>query len=190
MPEEPVDVTALLQHWREGDAEAAQQLMTAVQSELKRVAGARLRRERADHTLEPAALVNEVYLRLVGQRSIDWQSRGHFYAIASREMRRILIDHARKHHADKRAGFAGERISLSDAADPAAAEDADVLSLHAALNDLSNASPRQADIVELRYFGGLTVEEIAAVIAMSPTTVKRELTEARDWLRKRLEGLR
>lgn len=187
MAREPVDVTALLQEWRLGSADAAARLMAAVHEELKRVARGQLMRERVDHTLEPGALVNEVYMRLVGQRPIDWQSRGHFYAIASREMRRILIDHARKRRANKRAGFAGERISLSDAADPAASENTDVLSLHEALTDLATALPRQADIVELRYFGGLSIEEIAAVISLSPTTVKRELTSARDWLRKRLE---
>jgi RNA polymerase sigma-70 factor (ECF subfamily) len=189
MPRESEDVTALLREWRQGTPDAAQRLMSAVHQELKRVASAQLRRERVDHTLEPAALVNEVYVRLVGQRPIDWRSRGHFYAIASREMRRILIDHARKRRADKRVGFVGERISLSDVADPAASQEADVLSLHHALLELADVSPRLADVVELRYFGGLTIEEIAAVTSLSAATVKRDLSEARDWLRNRLEGL-
>ena len=180
------DVTTLLQAWRGGDAEAAQRLLALVHQELRRVAQAQLRRERIDHTLEPAALVNEVYMRLVGQRRVDWQDRGHFFALASREMRRILIDHARKRHAEKRAGFVGERISVADAVDPHSAADADVLDLHEALSQLADESPRLADVLEMRYFGGLTIEEIAAVQEMSPATVKRDLAEAREWLRKRL----
>ena len=181
--------TDILNAIHAGDPQAAAQLLPLVYDELRQLAARKLAHEKPGQTLDATALVHEVYLRLVGQRPIDWQSRGHFYAIASREMRRILIDHARKHQADKRAGFVGERISVSDAADPAATEDADVLSLHEALSDLATTSPRQADIVELRYFGGLTIEEIATVTSLSPTTVKRDLTDARDWLRRRLEGL-
>ena len=191
MPENrPQDVTALLQAWRRGAPDAAQRLIEVVNQELRRIAGAHLRHERAGHTLEPAALVNEAYMRLVGQQELDWQNRGHFFAIASREMRRILIDHARHHRAAKREAFVGERISVSDVADPEGAEDADVLSLHEALADFADVSPRQADVVELRYFGGLTIEEIAAVTSLSTATVKRDLADAKAWLRNRLQGSR
>jgi RNA polymerase sigma factor (TIGR02999 family) len=184
--ESPEQITVLLQAWRAGDNAAAERLMAAVHHELRRVAGGHLRRERDNHTLEPAALVNEVYVRLVGQRQLDWQNRAHFFAIASREMRRILIDHARRRHAEKRHGFTGERISVAEIPDHSAGEDADVLSLHEALATFAEVNPRQADVVELRYFGGLTIDEIAAVTSLSPATVKRDLVEAKDWLRQRL----
>lgn len=181
------DVTALLQGWRRGDDEAAQRLMSAVARELEGIAGAQLRHERAAHTLEPAALVNEAYVRLIGQQHLDWQSRGHFLAIASREMRRILIDYARQRRAAKRQGLAGERVSLTQVADPAGQNDLDVLALHDALREFAETNRRQADIVELRYFGGLTIEEIAAATGLSPATVKRDLLDAKIWLRERME---
>lgn len=184
----PDDVTVLLQAWRQGGPGAAERLLEVVHRELRRVAGAHLRRERANHTLEPAALVNEAHIRLVGQQQLDWQNRAHFFAIASREMRRILIDHARERHAAKREGFVGERISVSEIADTAPAEDADVLSLHEALAEFASVNAQQADVIELRYFGGLTLEEIAAVTSRSVATVKRDLDDARQWLRHRLQS--
>jgi RNA polymerase sigma factor (TIGR02999 family) len=185
--DEVADLTTLLQAWRTGVPDAAERLMGLVHQELRRVAAARLRHERPDHTLEPAALVNEAYLRLAGQRQLDWQNRAQFFAIASREMRRILIDHARKRRAEKREGFVGERITVSEVADPAGQADADVLGLHDALAEFAVVNRRQADAIELRYFGGLTIEEIAAVTSVSMATVKRDLTEAKEWLRQRLK---
>lgn len=188
MPEDSAaDLTTLLQAWRRGVPDAADRLMGLVNQELRRVAGAHLRHERPDHTLEPAALVNEAYLRLAGQQQLDWQNRAQFFAIASREMRRILIDHARKRRAEKREGFVGERISVSDVPDPAGQADADVLSLHDALAEFAVVNRRQADAIELRYFGGLTIEEIAAVTSVSIATVKRDLAEAKEWLRRRVK---
>ena len=181
------DVTARLAAWRTGSPEAEERLITAVYRELRRIAAGHLRRERNAHTLQPTALVNEAYLRLVGQQRLDWQSRGHFFAIASREMRRVLVDHARRRRAAKRDGFAGQRVTLSEVPDPKAGGDVDVLSLHEAMTDLAHLDQRQADIVELRYFGGLTVEEIGAVTGVSAATVKRELRCAKLWLRYRMQ---
>ena len=180
------DVTILLEHWREGAIGAESKLMEAVERELRRVAVAYIRRERPGHTLQPTALVNEAYLRLVGRRQISWENRAHFYGIAAQMMRRILVDYARKHRAEKRQGLAGERVSLSGVADPEHGNDVEILSLHEALTDLAALDSRQADIVALRYFGGLTIEEIASAQTVSVATVKRELTTAKIWLRHRL----
>ena len=181
-------MTQLLTHWRTGSPEADQRLMEAVQAELRRLAASYLRRERPEHTLQPTALVNEAYVRLVDQRGVQWQNRAHFFGIAAQIMRRILVDHARKRRAMKREGPAGEPVPLSQVADPAAGENVDVLSLHEALTALAALDPRQAEVVELRYFGALTVEEIAVVAAVSPATVKRELTTAKLWLRHRMSA--
>ena len=180
------NVTQLLTHWRTGSPEADQRLMDAVQAELRRLAASYLRRERPEHTLQPTALVNEAYMRLVDQRGVEWQNRAHFFGIAAQIMRRILVDHARKRRAIKRDG--GELVPLSQVADPAAGENVDVLSLHEALTGLSALDVRQAQIVELRYFGALTVDEIAVVAAVSPATVKRELATAKLWLRHRMSA--
>jgi RNA polymerase sigma factor (TIGR02999 family) len=184
------EVTALLGRWRAGSAEAEAQLMAKVQVELRRVAAAYLRRERAGHTLQPTAVVNEAYLRLIPQRAVAWENRAHFFGIAARMMRRVLVDHARKRQAAKRGdGFAGDPVSISAVAAPAAVVDqVDVLALHDALSALARLDARQAEIVEMRYFAGLTVEEIAEVLKISPATVKREWTTARLWLRRRMSG--
>jgi RNA polymerase sigma factor (TIGR02999 family) len=189
------NVTALLVKWRGGSAEAEERLMEVVQGELRRLAAGYLRRERAGHTLQPTAVVNEAYLRLMPQRGVRWENRAHFFGIAARMMRRILVDHARRKRAGKREGFAGDPVSLSQVPDPAGGQDVDVLSLHQALSDLAELDPRQAEIVELRFFGGLTIDEIAAAVGVSPATVKRELTTATVWLRHKMkprhgEGLR
>jgi len=162
--------------------------MEVVQAELRRLAASYLRRERAGHTLQPTAVVNEAYLRLMPQRDVRWENRAHFFGIAAKMMRRVLVDHARRKHAGKRGGFAGEPVSLSQVADPAGGQDIDVLNLHQALDELAALDPRQADVVELRYFGGLKIEEIAEAIGVSPATVKRELTTATVWLRHRMKG--
>ena len=182
----PDDVTALLVRWRSGSAEAEDRLLACVYRELRQLAASYLRRERGGHTLQPTALVNEAYLRLVGQRRVSWQNRAHFYGIAARMMRRVLVDHARRRRASKRDG--GDPVTLSGVADPARVGDPDVLALHAALEELARLDARQASIVERRFFGGLTVEEIAADCAISPATVKRELSTAKLWLRRRLSG--
>jgi RNA polymerase sigma-70 factor, ECF subfamily len=181
------NVTALLAQWRQGSAEAEERLMAVVQGELRRLAASYLRRERAGHTLQPTAVVNEAYLRLMPQRGVRWENRAHFFGIAARMMRRILVDHARRRRAVKREGFTGDPVSLSQVPDPAGGQDVDVLSLHQALSDLAGLDPRQAEIVELRFFGGLTIDELATAIGVSSATVKRELTTATVWLRHRMK---
>lgn len=183
------DVTGLLIRWRAGSVEAEEQLMARVQGELRRLAASYLRRERGGHTLQPTAVVNEAYMRLVPQRSIHWENRAHFFGIAARMMRRVLVDHARRRQAVKRDGLATSPVTISEVAAPAARVDAiDVLSLHDALSALAELDARQAEIVEMRYFAGLTVEEIAEVLKISPATVKREWTTAKLWLRRRMQN--
>jgi RNA polymerase sigma-70 factor, ECF subfamily len=183
------DVTALLARWRAGDTAAGDALMGKVQGELRRIAAAYLRRERGGHTLQPTAVVNEAYLRLVPQRRVPWENRAHFYGIAARMMRRVLVDHARKRNAAKRDGVADAPVTLSGIPDRSPGPDPiDVLMLHDALSALAAVDPRQAEIVEMRYFAGLTVEEIAEVMSISPATVKREWSTAKMWLRRQMTG--
>jgi RNA polymerase sigma factor (TIGR02999 family) len=184
----PDDVTALLVRWRKGSSEAEAQLMTLVQAELHKLAAGYLRRERPGHTLQPTAVVNEAYLRLMPQRGVQWENRAHFFGIAARMMRRVLVDHARRKNAAKRDGFVRDPVSLSQVPDPAGGQNVDVLSLHEALSDLAALDARQAGIVELRFFGGLTIEEVASAAGVSPSTVKRELTTATVWLRHRMRS--
>lgn len=175
-------VTVLLRRWSAGDAGALDALLPAVQDELRRLARSYMRRERDGHTLEPTALVNEAYLRLVDQRDVRWASRGHFFAIAAQAMRRVLVDHARGHVAAKRGGGA-ERVTLSGLPDARADRPTiDVLWLNDALEQLASLDARQAQVVELRYFAGMSVEEVAEVLEISPATVKREWATARLWL--------
>jgi RNA polymerase sigma factor (TIGR02999 family) len=152
-----------------------------VHGELRRIAAAYMRRERSDHTLQPTALVNEAYLRLV-KEDVPWEGRVHFFGIAARLMRQILVDHARKRRALKRGMGARADRSVSKLADPSSGPDFDVLTLHDALNELAILDPRQAEIVELRYFGGLTEAEVADVTTLSPATIRREIAAARFWL--------
>src|SRR5438067_11151804 len=182
------EVTALLTRWRKGSPEAEEQLMAIVQGELRKLAAAYLRRERGGHTLQPTAVVNEAYIRLMPQRGVHWANRAHFFGIAAKMMRRILVDHARRKRAMKREGFSGDPVSLSQVPDPNGGADVDVLSLHKALSELAALDERQAEIVELRFFGGLKIEEVAAAMDVSPATVKRELTTATVWLRHRMQG--
>lgn len=175
-------VTVLLRRWSSGDAGALDALLPAVQEELRRLARSYMRREREGHTLEPTALVHEAYIRLVDQHDVRWASRGHFFAIAAQAMRRVLVDHARGHVAAKRGGGA-ERVTLSGvAAAGAERPDVDVLWLNEALERLARLDERQARVVELRYFAGMSVEEVAEVLEISPATVKREWSTARLWL--------
>jgi RNA polymerase sigma factor (TIGR02999 family) len=179
------DVTVLLRAWREGDRSREQALFDAVYAELRGCAARYLGRERRDHTLQPTALVHEAYLRMANQAGVAWQNRAHFIAIAASMMRRILVDHARAHGADKRGGE-WERISidlaeLEDAHDPA-----DLLALDGALEELAAIDELHGRIVDLRFFGGLSIEETAEVVGSSPATVKREWALARAWLFRRL----
>ena len=183
------EVTALLQAWRSGDAAALEALLPLVYRELHLIAARYMSGERAGHTLQSTALVNEAFLKLADQR-VDWRSRAHFFAIAANAMRRILVDHARRVHADKR-GSAVPALPLDEAlavsAPDAAPDEVDVFSLDRALRKLEAVDPQQGRIVELRFFGGLTVEEAADVLGVSPTTVKREWAIARAWLFHALE---
>jgi RNA polymerase sigma factor (TIGR02999 family) len=179
-------VTDLLRRWSGGDRGALEELLPVVYQELRRLAAGSLKKERAGHLLRTTALVHEAYLRLVDQRSSHWEGRSHFYAIASRVMRQVLVDYARREGAARRGGK-GRKLTLSEAEGVAApAEGMNFLALDSALTTLAAVDPRQARLVELRYFGGLTIEETAEVMNLSPATVKREWTVARAWLFKEL----
>ena len=178
-------ITRLLVGWGRGDRAAFDQLLPLVYDELRKVAARRLRHERANHTLQPTALVHEAYVRLIDQDRVQWRNRAHFFAISSRLMRRILVDHARAHGAAKRGGGA-QLVSLDDAADVALAPDVSLLALDEALGKLERLDPVQAQIIELRFFGGLTIEETAAVVRVSPASVGREWNVAKAWLYREL----
>ena len=179
------DVTGLLQAWGRGNLEARDDLMPLVYKELRRCAAAYLRRERADHTLQPTALVHEAYMRLVGQERLEWQSRAHFYGIAAQMMRRILVDHARALHRGKRFD-ARLKVALDERIAAPPSPDCDVLLLDQALDELTAMDARQGQIVELRYFGGLSESEVAKMLAVSRSTVTREWLIAKGWLYRRV----
>jgi RNA polymerase sigma-70 factor, ECF subfamily len=180
------DVTNLLLRWSEGDRDALDRLIPLVYGELHRIAGRHLRAERQEHTLAPTALVNEVYLRLVIQRQVSWQNRTQFFGVAAQLMRRILVDHARRRQAQKR-GASVAIVSLEAAGEvPATDGAADVLAIDGALERLAVHDPDHARIVELRFFAGLTVEEVAHLLDRSPRTIKREWRLARAWLYREL----
>jgi RNA polymerase sigma factor (TIGR02999 family) len=179
--------TELLLDWSEGNAEALKSLMPLVYDELRRLARNYLRRERLSHTLDSAALVHEAYLRLVDLRRVRWQNRAHFFGIAAQLMRRILVDHARKRHAAKRG--AGEaRLSLDPPLAWSTPPQMDLIALDDALNRLALLDAQQSKIVELRFFGGLSVEDASQVLGISPATVKRDWAMAKAWLHKELNG--
>jgi RNA polymerase sigma factor (TIGR02999 family) len=177
-------VSELLVAWSDGDMDAREALVPLVHRELRRRAAAYLRRERRDHTLQPTALVNEAYVRLLGQQRASWQNRAQFFAVAAQIMRRILVDHARERQAAKRDG--GTRITLDDAAAIEPPIECDLLMLHDALEALARLDERQAQIVELKYFGGLSEEDVAAVLSLSRATITREWQLAKAWLYRRL----
>jgi RNA polymerase sigma factor (TIGR02999 family) len=181
----PTDVTALLHAWSAGDPAALDELMPVVYSELHRLATARLRGERGDHTLQATALVNEAFVRLVGQTRIQWLNREQFFGTAAQLMRRILVDHARERRSVKRGGGV-TRVELDDALGAVEPRDVDVLALDIALERLEQLDARQSRLVVLRFFGGLTIEEVAKVLEMSPATAKREWVTAKMWLRREL----
>jgi RNA polymerase sigma-70 factor (ECF subfamily) len=175
-------ITQLLIEWNNGRPEALEDLLPLVYSELKRLATRYLHREQADHTLQPTALVHEAYLRLIDQRQVRWQNRAHFYGIAAKIMRRILVDYARARQADKR-GAGWERVTMIEDQTPDNRAGLDLLALDQALERLATFDAQQERIVELRYFGGLTIEEAAEVVGVSAATIVREWTIARAWLR-------
>ena len=180
------EVTGLLRAWSRGDADAAEKLVSLVYDELRRLAARHLRRERRDHTLRPTALVHEAYLRMVGQREVAWKGRAQFFAVAARVMRRVLVDHARRHRAAKRAG-GWQRITLDEGIAALEERDVDILALEDALGELAGLDPQKARMVELRFFGGLTLEDTADVLGVSAATVTREWRMARAWLYRRIQ---
>lgn len=185
MTSTPKEITQLLIAWNQGDQSARDELTPLIYDELRRLARGYLRRERINHTLQPTALVHEAFLRLIDQSKVNWQNRAHFFGAAARLMRQILINHAEARRAAKRGGEA-ERISLNDVDHFAVGREIDLIALNEALNNLERIDPQQGQIVEMRYFSGLTIEEIAEVMGVSPATVKREWSTARAWLRREL----
>ena len=185
-PDTSAQITKLLDNWHQGDQKARDELIPLVYQELRRMARQWLWRQRADHTLQSAALVNEAYLRLVQQKSPQWQNRAHFFGVAAQIMRNILVDYARNRLAAKRGGGA-RRVSLETEFGPARQPEIDLLALDDALNKLARLDEQQGRLVELRYFGGLSIEETAEVMGISPATVKREWATARAWLQRELK---
>jgi RNA polymerase sigma factor (TIGR02999 family) len=179
------EVTQLLIDWSNGDQAALDKLVPVVDRELRRLAHHYMRGERPDHTLQTTALVNEAFVRLVNRKSIQWQNRAHFFGIAAQLMRTILVDHARSHACAKRGGGAG-RLELDEALAMSQQKASEVIALDDALKTLALIDPQQSRIVELRFFGGLTVEEAAEVLKVSPATIKREWSSAKAWLYREL----
>jgi RNA polymerase sigma factor (TIGR02999 family) len=180
--------TELLQAWSNGDVSAFDQLVPLVYRELRRLAHRYMRQERRDHTLQTTALINEAYLRLIDVNRIEWRSRAHFIAVAAQTMRRILVEFARQRNRQKRGGGA-VRVALDEASEVARERDTDVVALSDALGTLASFDPRMSRVVELRFFGGLTVEEAAAVLDVSPETVMRDWKTAKVWLLRELTGV-
>lgn len=181
------NITQVLERWSNGEQSALDELVPLIYKELRRLAGNYIRRERHSHTLQPTALINEVFLRLIDQHDIKWQNRAHFFGIAARLMRRILVDHARVHQAAKRGGDQYS-VSLSKADRLAGQPSINLLTLNLTLQRLEEFDPQQSQIVELRFFGGLTIVETAEVLSLSHATIEREWKMARAWLRHELES--
>lgn len=179
------DVTELLRDWSAGDAEGRDRLMPVVYERLRAMAERQLLRESAGHTLQPTALVNELYLRFAGERRVDWRDRVHFFAVAAHVMRRILVDHARRKKSDKRGGHAVP-VTIDAAVEVCEERDFDLVALDLAMERLAALFPQQAKIVELRFYGGLTLDETAEALGISAATVSREWAMARAWLRRAL----
>ena len=185
--DESADVTEMLLAWKRGEPGALDRLLPVVQSELHRVARGYMRRERPDHTLQATALVHEAYLRLVDQTRVTWKSRAHFFGVAAQLMRRILVDHARRHAARKRCA-PDLRVTLAEGVAAQGERTLDLVALDGALERLAALDPRQVRVVELRFFGGLTTEETAEALDVSPVTVKRDWIAARAFLYRELKG--
>lgn len=185
--EERKEISLILKDWSDGRRrESADVLLSLVYDELRKIARQYLRKERSDHTLQPTALVHEAYMKLIDISDVSWQDRAHFFAVASNVMRHILVDHARARQTEKRGGER-ERIALEDVANLSDETGIDLLALDEAMRRLAEFDPQQSKIVELRFFGGLTIEETAHVIGISPATVKREWTMAKAWLFRRMK---
>jgi RNA polymerase sigma factor (TIGR02999 family) len=185
MPSPSSDVTSLLVAWNQGDQAALEELLPVVYDELRKLARSYLRRERPDHTLQATALVHEAYLRLIDQNQVTWQNRAHFFGLAAQMMRRILVNHAVAKKTDKRGGQQ-EKLSLDEAVSFAAAREVDLIALDDALKELEQLDPQQSRVVELRFFAGLSIEETAEVLGISPATVKREWATAKLWLHRQI----
>ncbi len=182
------DVTILLAQLRAGDRDAANRLIPMIYSELRRMASACLQRERPDHTLQPTALVNEAYLRLVGEQPAEWQNRAHFFALAANTMRKVLVDCARRRRAGKRGGADARKVEMDESLLISANKLESVLAVDEVLAHLSRFDPQQSRIIELRFFAGLSVDEVAEVMGVSPVTISREWRSAKAWLRRELSG--
>ena len=180
-------VTQLLRAWSDGDSQALENLLPFVEAELRRLARGYMSRERRDHTLQPTALINEAFIRLAGAKNLRWQDRAHFFGISAKLMRRVLVDHARARGFQKR-GARAERVPLDKVSIPAPEPPVDILALDLALDALATKDERKCRIVELRFFGGLSVEETAEVLHVSPDTVKRDWRMAKLWLLRQLEA--
>ena len=178
-------VTTLLLHWRQGNRMAGNELLARMQPELRRIAASYLRRERAGHTLQPTALVNELYVKLMAGATVEWQDQAHFLAVAAQQVRRILVDHARRRQSEKRGGGL-QATTLGEALAITKPFEESLLDLHAALDELSALDPRAAQVIELRFFGGLTEKEGALVLGISIATLKRDWEAGRAWLVGRL----
>ena len=185
--DEATGITQLLVAWSEGRRDALDRLVPLLYEDLRRLAAGYMRHESPGHSLQPTALVHEAYVRLIDQRQVHWRNRAHFFGVAAGIMRRILVDHARSRRADKRGG-AWDRVTLVEDQVAGGAQEIDLLSLHEALERLAAFDPRQERIVELRYFGGLTIEEAAEVVGISEATVVRDWTIAKAWLRADLSA--
>lgn len=185
MTSSPHQITQLLKGWSNGDQDARDQLMPLVYEELRRMAHRHMRKESPGHTLQTSALVHEAFVRLADQKEVHWQNRAHFFGLASQMMRRVLVDHARGRQVAKRGGDA-RKVSLDEVAIVSAERAAEVVALDEALTRLADVDQRKSQIVELRFFGGLSIEETAAVLAVSPGTVMRDWTLAKAWLHKEM----
>ncbi|SPF55587.1 RNA polymerase, sigma-24 subunit, ECF subfamily [Candidatus Sulfopaludibacter sp. SbA4] len=184
MPEPGGEVTLLLTELREGNQEAANRLMPLIYGELRRMAGSYMQRERASHTLQATALVNEVYMRLAGGEPAPWQNRAHFFAIAAHAMREVLLDYARRRTAGKRGGKDAQKVEIDAEFLSVSPKIENVIAIDEALERLARIDPRQSRLIELRFFAGLSVEEAAEVMGVSPVTIKREWRSAKAWLHR------
>ena len=186
-PVHPAEVTELLRRWSGGDVAARESLVPLVYDELRRLARYYLASQRSDHTLQSTAIVHEAYLRLAGRDNVHWDNRSHFFAVAAQLMRRILVDHARKRNAVKRGG-AQLTLLVDEAVEPSSQRELDLVALDDALKALAELDERQSRIVELRFFGGLSIEDTSRLLEISPATVKREWSTARAWLYEEISG--
>lgn len=184
---ENTDISIRIKSWRSGDGNAINDLTPVIYDELRRIAAQYLRKERKDHTLQPTELAHEAFLKLIDIGEVDWQGRAHFFAVAAQVIRHLLVDHARARAADKRGGGA-EKIELTDGLVVTEGPSVELLALHDALTKLESFDSQQSTIIELRFFGGLTIEETSTVLDISPATVKREWALARAWLSKEISS--